>query len=961
LGSATLDGPHTGCERGSRAARRVCQFRWAACGTCGWSFGVPGLLWGSEAGELGVGVVELPSGTVTFLFTDIEGSTRLWQEFPDAMQGALARHDEIVRDAVMAQGGHVVKTTGDGFHVAFVTAHDACLGAVDAQRAVEAEQWDGVGALRVRMGLHTGEAGQRDGDYYGPCLNRAARLMSAAHGGQLVCSQATAELVRDDLEKGVELVDLGEHRLRDLARPEHVYEVRIPELSGEFPPLRSLDAYPSNLPSELTSFVGREDQIGQLLADLDRNDLVTLTGTGGVGKTRLAVQACAEALPHFADGAWFVDLAPVRDGDQVTPAVATVLGVKERAGEALAITLRDALRDRHAIVLLDNGEHVVDQVSELLVELRRRPIAATFLITSREPLGIDGEQVRRVVSLRAAEAAELFVQRASSVRSDVDWSKYDADVFAICEQLDGIPLAVELAAARTRSMLPPDILRRLGERFRLLAGSKRTARERHQTLLAAVEWSYDLLTPQEQALFNRLAVFRGGFDLEATEGICAGGVVDELDVVDLLDRLVDKSMVLTFESGSISRYRLLETLRQFAESKLAACDESDEYRDRHVAHFLAFAAEWGPRNRSADQRAVVARLLRERPNINAMLDRLAEDRRWADMAVVCEALGGFWSTMSPEDGRRWCLLLEPHAAELEVRTRIAFLAFSSYVLMNSGFPLDACRCASSAIAEAEAANLEPPPEPYYALTWDARSAGRNEEAVAFARAGAALSTSGASLWLSVVIRMQGCSALVHLDVDAALAESVELCELADRLGVPTFSAAALFGRAFVLGLSGDRSECERFLTQAAELAQGNVLHVQISVSVLRGLLDVEDRPADAMVSLREGIELGERHAVMPDVLANAYEAVAAIWLDRGDAARAAVLMAAVEGVRDAIGARGDRWFAERRERIRLRLTATIPPHEFEDLAARGRAMSRDEIRRFALGEDPEGDAVPSRV
>jgi class 3 adenylate cyclase len=298
-------------------------------------------------------VSELPSGTVTFLFTDLEGSTRLFQEYPDAMQGALARHDEIVRDAIERHGGHVVKTTGDGFHAVFASARNANDAAAAAQRALGAESCATPEALRVRMGIHSGPAELRDGDYYGTAVNRAARLMSAAHGGQLVCSQATTELLRDDLPEGIDLVDLGEHRLRDLERPEHVYHVRIAGTSDEFGPLRSLDAYPSNLPSELTSFVGREDQLQQLLDDLDRNALVTLTGTGGVGKTRLAVQTCAEALPHFTDGAWFVDLAPVRDGDQVTPAVARVMGVKERAGEPLAVTLRDALRERHAIVLLD--------------------------------------------------------------------------------------------------------------------------------------------------------------------------------------------------------------------------------------------------------------------------------------------------------------------------------------------------------------------------------------------------------------------------------------------------------------------------------------------------------------------------------------------------------------------------------------------------------------------------------
>lgn len=898
-------------------------------------------------------MTELPAGTVTFLFTDIEGSTRLWQDHPEAMQGALARHDEILRVAIETHAGHVVKTTGDGVHAAFATAHAAVRGAVDAQRAIEGADWDAVGGLRVRMGLHTGEADQRDGDYYGPSLNRAARLMSAAHGGQIVCSQTTAELVRDDLTGDIDLADLGEVRLRDLARPERVYELRVAGLQQAFPPLRSLDAYPSNLPSELTSFVGREDQIRQILTDLERTDLVTLTGTGGVGKTRLAVQACAEVLPHFADGAWFVDLAPVRDDDQVVPAVASVLGVKERPGEDLSITLRDALRERRAIVLLDNGEHVIDAVSDLVLELQRRPIAAKFLVTSREPLGIDGEQVRRVASLPAAEAADLFVQRATSVRADVDWATYHADVVAICEQLDGIPLAVELAAARTRSMLPPDILRRLGERFRLLAGSRRSARERHQTLLATVEWSYDLLTETEQALFDRLAVFRGTFDLEATEAICTGGIVDDLDVVDLLDRLVDKSMVLTFDAGATSRFRMLETLRQFAESKLAERGESDEYRDRHVAHFLAFVDEWGPQNRSADQRAVVARLLTERPNVNAMLDRLADAGRWSEIAAVTEVLGGFWSTMAPEDGRRWCLLLEPHLDQLEVPTRIRYLAFGSYILMNSGFPVDACRYATRAIAEADAAGHDVPPEPYYALSWNARMAGRYQESVDLARTGMALAERSGVPWIGVVIRMQCIPALAVVDPEAAVADATTTVGLAEELGVPTFLAAAEFGLGEALTHAGRRAEAEMHLAKSVELARGNVLHIEISASVVRGILDADGDPDAALAQLRHAIDLGERHAVMPEMLATAYEAVAVIWLDAGRVEDAAILVGAVDGLRAAVGAPGDLLAEVGRARLQPALAASLSPRDDAELRARGRAMSRDEMRRFALDEyDP---------
>ncbi|HXY95125.1 MAG TPA: adenylate/guanylate cyclase domain-containing protein [Acidimicrobiia bacterium] len=891
---------------------------------------------------------ELPTGTVTFLFTDLEGSTRLWEEHPDAMQAALARHDEILRDAIATHDGHVVKMTGDGVHAAFTTAADALEAAAAAQRALYDEAWGITGPLKVRMGLHTCEAELRDGDYYGSAVNRAARLMSIAHGGQVVLSTATGELAR---ERELEVVDLGEHRLRDLSRRERVWQLCPTGLDREFPPLRSLDEYPSNLPSRLSSFVGRTAEIEQLLADLDHNRIVTLTGVGGVGKTRLAVQTCAEALPHFPDGAWFVDLAPVRDREQVAATVASVLGVKERPGEELAVTLRDALRERRAIILLDNGEHLVDDLADLLQELLHRPVAAKFLITTREPLGIDGEQVRRVASLGEADASELFVQRATSVRPDVDWSGFASEITAVCEQLDGIPLAVELAAARTSSMLPPEILQRLGERFRLLSGSRRSARERHQTLLAAVDWSYDLLTEQERSLFNRLAVFRGGFYLEAVEAICTGGIVDEFDVVDLLDRLVDKSMVLAMAGSARTSYRLLETLRQYAESKLAVSGESDAYRDRHVAHFVQHATEWGPRNRTADQRAVVAQLLADRPNLNAMLDRLFEQEQWSDIARVCASLGGFWSTMAPEDGRRWYLLLERAADELPSDEAMSFLAFGAYVLENCGFPLDAARFADRAIALAERAGVDPPAEPFYSLAWRARSDGRPEEAIALAQRGAELATKSASAWLNLVIRSQGCSALVEIDPQAGILEAADLGALADETGVPTFVAATSFGYGWALALGGRRDEAEPWFARATERAQGNSIHVEVSVLLSRGLLAVDDDQEVALDLLRRAIDQGEAHGVLQDVLANAYEAVAWIWIQDGRAEDAAVLMGAVGAVRDAIGASGDRWGAARRDAVRTSLTERFNAAELDRLLARGRVLSRDEMRRFALGAD----------
>ena len=898
-------------------------------------------------------MADLPSGTVTFLFTDVEGSTRLWQDHPVAMQPVMARHDEIVRDAIESHEGHVVKTTGDGFHAAFATAHEALDAAIAAQLGIGAESWGAVGALRVRMGLHTGQAEIRDGDYYGTALNRAARLMSAAHGGQIVCSQTTAEIARDELAPGIELRDLGVHQLRDLERPDRVHQVHHAGLDAEFPPLRSLDVYPGNLPSHLSSFVGRERDLEQLLGDLARNQIVTLTGVGGVGKTRLAVQVCADALPRFPDGAWFVDLAPVRDEDQVVSTVARALGVNERAGEELTVTLRDALREREAIVLIDNGEHLVDEVSALLMELTDRPVAARFLVTSREPLGIDGEQVRRVASLDASNASDLFVQRAASVRSDVDWSSYEREIVAICEQLDGIPLAVELAAARTRSMLPPDILRRLDERFRLLQGSRRSARERHQTLLAAVEWSYDLLTPEERVCFDRLAVFRGGFDLDAAEVVCAGGIVDELDVVDLLERLVDKSMVLPIERGHRSNFRLLETMRQFAETKLAQSGESDAYRSRHVDYYRGFAREWGRRAWSADQRDVQARLLSERANLNAMFDRLFEDARWHDLVTATRWLGGFWSTTSPEDGRRWVLAVEPHLDELSRDDRIAYLAFGSYVLVNCSSTIEGCRMALQAIDEAVAAGLDPPPEPYFALTWHARADGRPEEAIELMRTGVALAERRADHWVGPLIRICGLGAVVEVDPEAGLREAEALSNLIGRIDVPTFASTALFSRGDALARLGDLDGADEYFEASLEAARGTVLHMEIGVVLTRGLLAIDHDPERALELLQEAIDRSERLGVMADRASDCYEAVADVWLARGRIREAAVLIAAVDQLREVIQVRGGLTGAPRQERIHAVVRDLLDPHELQVLSARGRSLTRDEMRRFALDQlDP---------
>ncbi len=542
---------------------------------------------------------ELPSGTVTFLFTDLEASTRLWEEFPDAMHGVLADHDEILRETVEAHGGHVVKMRGDGVHAAFSTADAAIVAAIAAQLALERHAWGVTGPLRVRVGIHTGSATVRDGDYFGAALNRAARLMDVAHGGQVVCSQATADLARDALPEGVGLGDLGEHRLRDLSRAERVFQVNAPTLRGEFAPLRSLDAFPGNLPLQVSSFIGREREIARTIDALESTRVVTLTGVGGVGKTRLAQQVAAEVLPRFREGAWLVELAPIRDPDGVVDAFAALFGVTASAGEPLEAALVEFLRSKHLLLVVDNCEHVLEAVADLVESIERSCVGVVVLATSREGLALEGEQILAVPSLGApggnadletiaqSDAVRLFVERARAADAEFTLDTDNADaVVKVCRRLDGVPLAIELAAARVTMMSLPELASALDRRFEVLAGGRRRGIERHQTLRATIDWSYDLLSEAQRRLLARLSVFAGGCTREAAEAVCAGEPVAASAVFALLSDLVARSLVVVERGDAGTRYRLLETIRQYGEERLAELDETTPLRDRHAHYFV---------------------------------------------------------------------------------------------------------------------------------------------------------------------------------------------------------------------------------------------------------------------------------------------------------------------------------------------------------------------------------------
>jgi predicted ATPase/class 3 adenylate cyclase/DNA-binding CsgD family transcriptional regulator len=531
----------------------------------------------------------LPTGTVTLLLADVEGSTRLWETQPDQMTAAMARMNQVVSETVATHDGvrPVEQGEGDSFVAAFARASDAVACALELQRAP-------LAPIRLRIGVHTGEIQLRDeGNYAGPTINRTARLRDLGHGGQTLLSGTTEDLVADRLPADSWLTDLGTHSLRDLPRPERVSQLCHPDLVNDFPPLRVAKAVVSQrLPTQLTSFVGRDEQLTEIRELLSNNRLVTLTGAGGVGKTRLAIQIAGQLSGEFGDEVWYVDLAPITDPDLVPLTVVRAFRLPDQPGRSTMDALTRFIADRQLLVVLDNCEHLLDATAALVVTLLAACPKLTLLTTSREPIGVAGEVSWRVPSLSLAdEAVELFTDRARLARRDFAVNDDNAAVVAeICARLDGLPLAIELAAARVRALSLAEILGSLHDQFRLLTGGARTAVRRQQTLRASVDWSHALLTEPERVLFRRLAAFMGGFDLEAAQAIAGGGDVARYQVLDQLSLLVDKSLVVTDDSTGRTRYRLLETVRQYAQEKLGESGEADTVRTRHRDYYTKLAA-----------------------------------------------------------------------------------------------------------------------------------------------------------------------------------------------------------------------------------------------------------------------------------------------------------------------------------------------------------------------------------
>jgi len=838
--------------------------------------------------ELGVSGL-LPTGTVTLLLADVEGSTRLWETQPAEMTAAVARLNQTVSDIIATNDGvrPVEQGEGDSFVAAFARASDALAAALELQRAP-------LVPIRLRIGVHTGEVQLRDeGNYAGPTINRTARLRDLGHGGQTVLSGATEPLVVDRLPAGAWLADLGTHPLRDLPRPERVVQLCHPDLVNEFPPLRvSSTVASTRLPVQLTSFVGRDTELTQLRELLAGNRVVTLTGAGGVGKTRLAIQVAAPIAEQFGDGVWYVDLAPITDPELVPVTVARALGLPDQPGRSTMDSLLRFVRDRQMLVVLDNCEHLLDACAELVLALLRGAARLTFLATSREAIGVAGEVSWRVPSLSlAGEAIELFIDRGRHARPGFAVSDDNAAVVGeICARLDGVPLAIELAAARVRALSLAEILDSLHDRFRLLTGGARTAVRRQQTLRASVDWSHALLTGPERVLFRRLAVFLGGFDLDAAQFVCGGTDVERYQVLDQLTLLVDKSLVVADNSGGRTRYRLLETVRQYALEKLGESGEADTVRSRHRDHYTAMAAVLdAPAGSNYEQ--CIEQAETEIDNLRAAFAWSRENSDIELALTLASSLQPLWGARGRlREGLAWfdAALTDDNAQHVEVTAAVRARALADRALLaaltGAAGSLDHAQQALAIARE-----VDDPALLVRALTARGSIAALSAEVAGpyFAEA-IGLARALDDRWrLSQILAWQALAALTAGDPIAGRAAAEEGRDLADAIGDRSNSRVCRWCLGTAQTWQGDQAGAAAQLAELAAEAEAahDVFYRAQSLTFQGAVLawqgDTGAARAAADAAIEAAAELGGIAA------GNAYVALGAAALAAGDAAAAA--------------------------------------------------------------------------
>ena len=865
----------------------------------------------------------------TFLFTDIEGSTRLWDEQPERMQPALASHDALARATVGRHRGTLVKSTGDGIHAVFDDPLDGVLAVIALQQALGDPAATGGLGLRIRCGLHAGIVEQRDNDYFGSAVNRAARIMSAAHGGQALVSQSVADLVAGRLPPEVTLENLGVARLRDLARAESLFQIVHPALRRDFPPLRTLEAVSNNLPQQLTSFIGREREIRDVEALVRAGRLVTITGTGGLGKTRLSLQVAADLLDEFRGGVWLVELASFGDPRLVPQALASAIGIKEQSGGSLVEAIVRHLGDAPALLVLDNCEHLIAACAELAVQLLRSTPALRILATSRERLNVRGEATYPLAPLLVpgadaqasqSDAVRLFIDRVAALKPAFDASAQDVrDIAEICRRLDGIPLAIELAAARGRTLPLRTIAARLDDRFRLVTGGDRTALPRQQTLRALIDWSYELLDASERTLFRRLAVFAGGFTLDDAEAVTADASLARDDVVDLLVKLVDKSLAVLDADGM--RYRMLETVREYARERLAQSNETQSLHDRHLRHYVDVVETSVPELFGRAQGEAFARLDAERENLLAAHAWCASAPDGAELGLRLLALKFYWIHRGvPGLGFRL-------GVEALARTRPDD---RSVLRCRALFHVGQMACYMGRYADGER---------------------HLEESLAIAR------ELGDGTRIASALQPLAMACLGQNDAAAAERHLTEALALVRAGGNKHDLASALNAMAQVHRARNDLEGALPLYEQVVDLARAtgdreSIAFGLLNLAMVRIARDPDDRIAPI---LSEALAIADENRSEP-ATQSVLEVMAGWAAARGDFRRAARLFGAVEALAEATGLRRDP--ADEAFLLPLigRARAALGAKDFAALESAGRSLGRDDaiadVRDLAAANEP---------
>jgi predicted ATPase/class 3 adenylate cyclase/DNA-binding CsgD family transcriptional regulator len=924
----------------------------------------------------------LTAGPVTLLFADVEGGIGLWDADPEAMAEASGRHNRIVREQIELSGGHVFKTVGEAFRAVFADPAAALASAVAIQRAARAEPWPPGLPIRVRMALHSGACVDHDGDYFGPVVNRAARLLDAGHGGQILVTGATYELMAGLLPDGIGLRDLGEHRLTDLGRAERVFQVTGPGLAGGFGPLRSLNhpALRHNLPFQATSFVGRAAELAELRSLVSGGSrLVTIAGPGGIGKSRLALQVAADVLDGGGDGVWLAELAPVADPELVARTVAAVLGVREEPGRLMIDTLVEAIGDRYLLLVLDNAEHVLDATAKLADALVRCCPRVCLLVTSREPLGVGGEHVFRVPplpvppadlaapgQLAAFESVQLFAERAVTYRQGFALDAANvAVVAAVCVRLDGIPLALELAAARLGSLSVAEISSRLDQRFRLLTGGNRTALPRHQTLRALIDWSYDLLNPGERIVLDRLSVFAGGWTLAAAEAVTSGGDTGEWQVLDHLAALVGKSLVLAEEIRGSTRYGLLETVRHYAAERLALAGpaELDQIRAAHRDYYLDLVETADAHLRGPDEAVWLDRLEVEFDNIRAALAfsrsdpasaepglRLAAGLRW-----FCYLRGHSGEVLEALD-----VLLDRPDARLPTRARARALNARCHLLMRFGDDAAVPALADEALTIArDLADDAIAADAVNQLCWFTFEHGdlpaalaQIDEAVALARA------TGNPRLIAYVLGHRAVFKNEAGDLDAASADHQEILTLSRATGDIYRLVITLANLGIDELAAGELGAARAHLAEARVLAEDHgYQHLADGVRENMGFVDLLDgRPGPARRLFIDVLDTARITGVKSYVHGALFGLALAAGAD-GDPVVAATLHGAADEQYEQAGRAFEAIEAGMRDRDHARLRATLGDAAFEDAYRRGRSQGQADAIALAVADSGTAPAV----